>query len=79
MGSDAQHAGCSKQLADFVDENNMQGVLIQAMYFVPNTTAYKNTEDRLLHKDWSKYNGNNVHQTKQIQPYQMQQEIIHAS
>lgn len=79
IGSDAHQAGCGKQLAEFVRDNNIEGVLIQGMYFVPNTTAYKNTEDRLLHKDYSKYNGNIVHQTKQIAPYQMQQEIIHAS
>ena len=46
------------QLADFVIQNHIQGTLIQCMYFVPGTPVYEANRDRLLHQDWSKYNGN---------------------
>jgi len=49
------------------------------MYFVPGTPVYEANKDRLLHQDWSKYNGNVVHIPKNISPYDLQMEIIHAS
>ena len=49
------------------------------MYFVPGTPAYENNKDRLLHKDWSKYNGNTVHRPKNMSPYELQLEHIDAS
>jgi hypothetical protein len=59
--------------------HNICGVLIQGMYFVPGTPVFEQNESKLLHKDWSKYNGNIVHKTKNIPPDEMQQEIINAS
>ena len=41
-------------------------------------TNYEN-KDNLIHRDWSKYNGNVVHYPKKISPYDLQLEIIHAS
>jgi radical SAM superfamily enzyme YgiQ (UPF0313 family) len=79
MGADHHKKGCGKQLADFVKNNGICGVLIQGMYFVPGTPVYEATKDRLLHKNWSKYNGNIVHMTKNISPRDMQLEIIDAS
>ena len=79
LGSDNQKKGCGKELADFVIRNHIQGVLIQCMYFVPGTPAYENNKDRLLHKDWSKYNGNTVHRPKNMSPYELQLERIDAS
>ena len=61
LGSDDQEAGVGDQLADFVIQNHIQGTLIQCMYFVPGTPVYEANRDRLLHQDWSKYNGNAVH------------------
>lgn len=79
LGSDNQVKGCGKQLADFVIENHIQGVLIQCMYFVPGTHVYEAGEKNLLHKDWSKYNGNTVHYPKNMTPYELQLEQIDAS
>jgi radical SAM superfamily enzyme YgiQ (UPF0313 family) len=79
MGADHHRDGCGKELADFVMKNNICGVLIQGMYFVPGTPVYEQNEGKLLHKDWSKYNGNVVHKTKNMPPEKMQQEIINAS
>jgi radical SAM superfamily enzyme YgiQ (UPF0313 family) len=79
MGADHHKKGCGKELAEFVLKNNICGVLIQGMYFVPGTPVYTENESKLLHKDWSKYNGNIVHKTKHISPAEMQQEIMNAS
>ena len=67
------------QLADFVIQNHIQGTLIQCMYFVPGTPVYEANRDRLLHQDWSKYNGNAVHFPRRMTPYQLQLEHIRAS
>lgn len=79
LGSDNQKKGCGKQLADFVIKNHIQGVLIQCMYFVPGTPVYERNKKRLLHQDWSKYNGNTVHYPKNMTPYELQMEHIDAS
>lgn len=79
LGSDNQKVGCGKQLADFVIENNIKGVLIQCMYFVPGTPVFEATKDRLLHKHWAKYNGNTVFYPKNMTPYELQLEHIDAS
>ena len=79
LGSDDQEKGCGKELADFVERNHIQGVLIQCMYFIPGTAAYENNKDRLLHRRWDKYNGNTVHFPKNMTPYELQLEHIDAS
>jgi radical SAM superfamily enzyme YgiQ (UPF0313 family) len=79
LGADNHKEGCGKELAEFVMQNNICGVLIQGMYFVPGTPVYEQNESKLLHKDWSKYNGNIVHKTKNMPPEKMQLEIITAS
>ena len=79
LGSDNQKKGCGKELADFVIRNHIQGVLIQSMYFVPGTPAYEANKDRLIHRNWAKYNGNTVHYPKQMTPYELQLEQIDAS
>jgi radical SAM superfamily enzyme YgiQ (UPF0313 family) len=79
LGSDNQKKGCGKELADFVIKNKIQGVLIQCMYFVPGTPAYEANKDRLLHRNWAKYNGNTVHYPKNMTPYELQLEQIEAS
>ena len=83
LGSDDQEAGVGDQLADFVIQNHIQGTLIQCMYFVPGTPVYEANRDRLLHQDWSKYNGNAVHFPRRMTPYQLQLEhilsLIHIS
>ena len=79
LGSDNQKKGCGKELADVVIKNKIQGVLIQCMYFVPGTPAYEANKDRLLHRNWAKYNGNTVHYPKNMTPYELQLEQIEAS
>lgn len=79
LGSDDQKKGVGDQLADFVIRNHIQGVLIQSMYFVPGTPVYETHKNRLLHHNWSLYNGNVVHWPKQMTPYELQLEHIRAS
>ena len=79
VGADNHTKGVGDRLADFVLKYDIRGVLIQSMYFVPGTPVYEANKDRLLHQDWSKYNGNVVHIPKNISPYDLQMEIIHAS
>lgn len=75
VGADNHTKGVGNRLADFVIKYDLHGVLIQSMYFVPGTPVYQSNKDRLLHKNWSKYNGNVVHYPKNISPYDLQQEI----
>jgi hypothetical protein len=49
------------------------------MYFIPGTPVYETNKDKLLHKNWAKYNGNVVHFPKRISPFELQLENIHAS
>ncbi len=79
LGTDNNRPGVGERLADFVIENNIKGVLIQSMYFVPGTPVFQQNKDRLLHRNWSKYKGHVVHIPKHITPYQLQLEHIHAS
>ncbi len=79
LGAENNRRGIGDQLADFVIENDIKGVLIQSMYFVPGTPVYEACQDRLLHRNWSKYNGCVVHDPVNISPYDLQLEHIHAS
>ncbi len=79
LGGDYDTPGVGKRLSDFVIKNHIQGVLIQSMYFVPGTPVYEQNRERLLHQNWSKYNGNVVHYPQNITPYQLQLEHIYAS
>ena len=79
VGADAHTKGVGTRLADFVLKYDIRGVLIQSMYFVPGTPVYEATKDKLLHQNWSKYNGNVVHIPHNLSAYDLQKEIIHAS
>lgn len=79
LGSDDQEKGVGDQLADFVIENKIQGVLIQSMYFVPGTPVYETHKAELLHRNWSLYNGHVVHMPKNMTPCELQLEHIKAS
>ncbi len=79
VGSDYDKPGIGDRIADFVIENGIHGVLIQTMFFTPGTSFYEKNKHRLIHQDWSKYDGNVVHYPANISPYQLQKEIIHAS
>ena len=78
VGADNHKKGIGQKIVDFVLSNNIHGILIQSMYFVPSTPAYEKNKDRLIHQDWSKYTGNVVHYPTKISPYDLQREIILA-
>lgn len=79
LGAKHHTEGVGTRLAEFVEENKIKGVLLQAMYFVPGTPAYEQNKDRLIHEDWSKYQGNAVHYPDLMTPVQLQKEVITAS
>ena len=79
VGADNHEIGVGKRLAEFVIENNISGVLIQSMYFVPGTPVYDTHKDKLIDNDWSKCTGIVVHYPEKISPYDLQKEIITAS
>lgn len=79
VGADNHTVGVGDKIVDFVIKNNIHGVLIQSMFFVPGTPVYDTHKDSLIHTNWEKYNGNVVHYPTNIQPYELQQEIINAS
>lgn len=79
VGAENHTKGIGDRLADFVIEYDIKGVLIQSMYFVPGTPVYEENSERLIHENWSKYNGNVVHYPHNISPSDLQREIIRAS
>lgn len=79
LGADNHTVGVGDRLADFVIRYQIKGVLIQSMYFVPGTPVYDANRPNLLHRNWSKYKGHTVHMPKNISPYELQLENIHAS
>lgn len=78
VGADNHTKGVGDRLVNSVLKYGIHGILIQSMYFVPGTPVYEVNKDRLIHKNWSKYNGNVVHYPKNITAYDLQREIIHA-
>jgi radical SAM superfamily enzyme YgiQ (UPF0313 family) len=79
VGADNHTKGVGERLANFVIENNISGVLIQAMYFIQGTPVYDTHKDKLINTDWSRCVGNVVHYPENISPYDLQKEIIYAS
>lgn len=80
FGADNHRKGVGNRLANFVIENNICGVLIQSMYFVPGTPVYETHKDSLIEKDnWARCVGKVVHYPKEISPIDLQKEIIIAS
>jgi radical SAM superfamily enzyme YgiQ (UPF0313 family) len=79
VGADNHTKGVGERLTNFVIDNNICGVLIQSMYFIPGTPVYETHKDKLIHTDWSKCVGNVVHYPENISPYDLQKEIIYAS
>lgn len=79
VGADNHTVGVGERLADFVIANDICGVLIQSMYFIPGTRVFETHKNRLLHTDWSKCVGNVVHYPDNISPSDLQQEMIYAS
>ena len=78
VGADNHKKGIGQKIVDFVRKNNIHGILIQSMYFVPSTPAYETNKDKLIHQDWTKYTGHVVHYPANISPYDLQNEIIYV-
>lgn len=79
VGADNHAEGVGERLANFVKENDICGVLIQSMYFIPGTPVYEQYKERLIEGDWSRCMGKVVHIPERITPYALQKEIILAS
>lgn len=80
VGADNHKAGVGEKLADFVIQNNISGVLIQSMYFIPGTPVYETHKDVLLREnDWDRCVGKVVHKPKNMTPVELQQEVITGS
>ena len=79
VGADNHTPGVGKRLADFVIQNDICGVLIQSMYFIPGTPVYETHKDCLIDENWSRCTGKVVHSPKSISACDLQEEIILAS
>lgn len=80
VGADNHTVGVGKRLADFVIQNNISGVLIQSMYFIPGTPVYETHKDSLIKpNNWARCTGKVVHYPKNISPVELQMEVILAS
>lgn len=79
FGADNHTKGIGEKLADFVIENDISGILIQSMYFVPGTPVYASHKDELIDENWSRCVGKVVHYPKLMSPTELQNEIIIAS
>ena len=80
FGADNHTKGVGKRLADFVINENINGILIQSMYFIPGTKVYETHKADLLQPiDWSRCIGKVVHKPKNISAIDLQKEIIIAS
>jgi len=78
VGADNHTIGIGQKIVEFVFKYNITGILLQAMYFIPGTPVYEKYKDRLIHQDWSKYDGNVVHFPENITPWELQKEIIYS-
>jgi radical SAM superfamily enzyme YgiQ (UPF0313 family) len=79
VGAENDAKGIGNKIADFVIENNLDGALIQSLFFTPGTPFFEKNRNILIHQNWDKYNGNVVHFPKNIKPHELQEEIILAS
>nr|MBP3282341.1 B12-binding domain-containing radical SAM protein [Treponema sp.] len=79
FGADNHTKGIGEKLANFVIENDISGILIQSMYFVPGTPVYASHKDELIDENWSRCVGKVVHYPKLMSPTELQNEIIIAS
>lgn len=80
VGADNHTKGVGKRLADFVIRENISGVLIQSMYFIPGTVVYETHKNDLIAPgNWARCTGKVVHRPKNISALELQKEIIIAS
>ncbi len=79
VGADDHQPGIGNRIARFVIDNDIHGILVQSLFFTPGTPFYDEHEDRLIHKDWNRYDGKVVHYPEHMSPARLEEEIIVAS
>lgn len=80
VGADNHAKGVGNQIANFVIEHDIQGVLIQSMYFIPGTPVYETHRSRLIDEgNWGRCVGAVVHAPALMSAEELQREIIYAS
>ncbi len=78
-GGDKYYPGTGKKIAHFAIENNISGLLLQAIYPIPSTEFFSNIKDRIFTYDWSYYRGLVVFFSKHIKSSVLLREMIESS
>ncbi|MBI5327878.1 MAG: B12-binding domain-containing radical SAM protein, partial [Deltaproteobacteria bacterium] len=81
VGHDNDNLDSFQRLADFINKNNMLFALISILTPFPGTGLFNRMEkeDRLLHKDWDKYDSKTVvYKPKNIMPLELKKGFIHV-
>ncbi|MDR4508243.1 MAG: B12-binding domain-containing radical SAM protein [Candidatus Brocadiaceae bacterium] len=80
-GGDKYYPGTGEKIARFAIENNIAGLLLQAVYPIPSTEFFSNNKNknRIFTYDWSYYRGLVVFFSKYIKPSVLQREMIETS
>ncbi|QQR90487.1 MAG: cobalamin-dependent protein [Myxococcales bacterium] len=80
VGNDDDDAGCFDRILDFADHAKVRKAEFAILTPYPGTPIWQSMteQDRLLHRDWSKYNDANVvFKPKQMSPEQLQEGYLH--
>jgi radical SAM superfamily enzyme YgiQ (UPF0313 family) len=81
VGHDNDNLDSFQRLADFINTNNMLFALISILTPFPGTGLFKRMEkeDRLLHKDWDKYDSKTVvYKPKNMTALELKKGFIHV-
>lgn len=79
VGTEYHRRGIGRKIARYVKDNGLHGALIQSLFFTPGTEFYEQNRERLIHRDWDKYDGRVVHYPANMRPQELQEEVIIAS
>jgi radical SAM superfamily enzyme YgiQ (UPF0313 family) len=77
FGDEEFRAGDGAKVVAFVKRNGLSGALVQPLTPFPGTELFRKmkAESRILHENWSDYNGKVVFQPKQVTPRELLEEI----
>jgi len=77
FGDDEFKKGDSQKVAAFTRKYDLSGVLIQPLTPYPGTALFQRLkkEDRIIHENWSYYNGNVVFKPKNLTAGELQKEV----
>ena len=77
LGADDHRPGVGRKLADYVIEHDIDGFLVQSMYFIPGTKVYASHKAQLLQPGvWEHTTGKVVHRPLHMSATQLQGEMI---